>query len=366
MTANKTPKLLIHKNLHYRRQKLIQDVQRWCKSFGISYQTWSPDDPTAPDWKTIGAVYFPLEGELKYLKDIPPDIPLIFDFDGASGGILRSAEYLEGRRFAFRRAFGLNCRYTPELQVPYCHYPLQTTSTDKRDVIILDTHRWLPLKWQFRFISILCQMVEDLPLLDKLAGKRVSFYVTSFVPLEPYAASAQKWMDDMRALTKGFDVKEGFDVKTHNIIRLIIDRLIPPLENTDDYHQLFHRARLFITDHADLADQDVVHAGCAGVPIYILTRNPWHPPLGIVHSLADACGILVRDFSKALDTFNDLLVQNSRNPENIYNHNPIAWDHKVFEELYANSWKTLWDWAIHGINNEEVTNAILSAPTWKV
>lgn len=350
--------LLIVTVNQYRRTKLINDVVKWAEAKHIPYLIKSNDTLSDFNWDECSLIYLPLQRDVKCLKNAPDSIPIVMDFDGAVGGLIDNSQILERHPFAFRRAFGGPIKYSPDFQVPYIHLPLDLEPYDKRDVLIVDTHQWMKLPWQLSMLAFLAHVALEYDRFCKMADCQLKIYLTSFVKLDAYEEATE--------VLDRFINGHPASLKISGSLNIIKNNLIPPKSDTYEYHKLFSRARLFVSDHGELADQDIIHAGCAGVPIYLISRNPLKPSLGITSSILEAFKAVDKEFCDFFEGAKSILCGPSPNYNSLFKKNDFpSWDNDYMKKVYMKIWDLLWHWAKTGEADFSVNEAIKESGKWK-
>lgn len=347
----------------YRRVKPVENAIEWAKSRRYEHTKVTLHDLKVTDWDNVSLLYIPLCRDVTFLENVPASVPVVLDYDGAEAGKLDGYEILSRHRHAFRRAFGGKIKYSPQLQVPYLHLPLEAEEKT-RDVIVIDTHQWLPSYWHFSLLSVLAFLGHNHEALCTSLDLPLKYYLTSFVPLEPYFESSQVFVE-----------KNGkhpaLSQMPVNDLQPLLDNLIHPLEDVYDYYELMARARLFISDHGDLADQDIVHAGSLGVPIYLLPRTPLALSRGISSSLIKSISIIEPRYRKVLKKAEKARMKNSyifMNRHNLVQYMSKEkfekWDVGVMRDAYYKSWDMLCVWAVSNKINSRVNRSIIKSSPW--
>jgi hypothetical protein len=333
-------KILVLNPGQFRRDKLIRDVQQWAGSRNIAFSEFSPQSADQEDFSGAGAVYLPLYHHLDILDSIPADIPVILDYDGAVE--INGVDRLATRRLALRRAFGgpPPKSLRPEFQVPYIHKTLSPEKESSRNIVIIDLHHWLPPACQFSFLAHLSELNAHYDFLSAQLGSPIQFYFTAFVSPEPYHELSSNLESILfRHTRKKINEVTGLDN--------VINNLIPPFEDISDYHALFQKSLLFITDNGDLADQDIVHAISAECPIWVISRSPFKNFSRISYTLENALKRLVPDFLPFLETANRNLAGPDQPFRNILKAQGVKNDSiSLLESAFFNTWDALWTWAI--------------------
>ena len=121
------------------------------------------------------------------------------------------------------------------------------------------------------------------------------------------------------------------------------------------------------TEFGELADQDVIHAGCAGVPVYLLSRNPMKPTYGITTSLEKAFKAVDEEFESFFSNAGSILKGPSFDYYGIFEQKDFPeWDNEFITRLYIKTWDLLWRWSVDGVVEEQVNNAIKESGGWQV
>ena len=344
---------------HYRRVQPIKNAVKWAKKKYIPYELLFKESIYNVDWSEFSAIYIPLTVDLAFLEYVPPEIPIILDFDGSKGEYLEHDHFLINRRFAFRRAFGGKIEYNPEFQVPYLQLPLTIPESIERDVIIFDIHVWLQMYSQCTFLSIMALMSAEYSRICTIANCKLKFYLTSFTPIKPYC-------DSLDVFTQGINSAKNHNVKLPlNPLKSFIDNLIPPIDSVADYHNLIGRARLFITDHVDLADQDLIYACSVGTPIYNVSRNPLNPSKKIDFTLIDSVNLIEPRFQSLLDNAINQSMCIDVGLKNIIKKEKVKpWDKEILESAFLKGWDLLWQWAVKGHIDTNVNDAVKKSTQW--
>ncbi|HCJ11892.1 MAG TPA: hypothetical protein DHV51_02200, partial [Opitutae bacterium] len=184
-------------------------------------------------------------------------------------------------------------------------------------------------------------------------GRPLRFYLTSFVPLKNYMTPVHAYLAQIPNAPQ-------------NSLEVIQANLIEPCANLKDYYKLLARTKVFITDHGDMADQDIINAGCAGTSICLISRNPLLTSLGITYSLHAAAQCVDARFYSFLQGTQKSLFRPSRSLTDFVKHTATPWDREFVSQLYFKIWDMLWQWAITGKEFPEVTEAVFKAPRWEV
>jgi hypothetical protein len=350
---------------HYRRARPIENVRQWAASRSIetvaidlsSLQEENASRRQNAPWEKIGALYAPMLGDHGYFGSIPTDIPVILDWEFCAGDGRETDKCFQTHRVAVRRAFGGPVRFNAEFQVPFLHLPARAPEPTQRDVIVFDVHKWLKLPWHATLLSYLAIIGLGYERLCKAAGCDLKFYLASFYSLAPYLEGAQAFVEHN---SKCHGPRE--QRPPNNPLRVIEEHLIPPCPKAEDYVALIARARLFITDNGELADQDIINAGTLGAPIVLVSRNPFCAPCGMSFSVGKAASAIEPRFAQLLDAAerNRVRIGLDGDFERAFTIGEAPrWDPEVLASAYMKSWDLLWDWATTGRIDASTHEAIL-------
>lgn len=327
----------------YRRHRPIENLQHWAKTRGIDTVILPSTGIRTQDCTGLHCLFVPMCTDIGFLADVPSSIPLVIDYEDPGGNRLANDSELSGRRLALRRAFGQRTPYTPELQVPFLHLPLSPAPvTDRRDIVIFDMHHWYSLEVQWMFLSVMIEIGTHYDRFVRIAGHPIRFYFTSFV-------SPERYFQTVEAFVSGWKRYPSTKHPHRNPLKSIVENLIPPLESIAEFHGLIPQARLFITNHGDAADQDIVHCGSVGVPIWTIPPHTFGTSRGIHFCFRPAMEILAPGFGAMLDTAEQHRVQTHWGHERIFRTARVPpLDNNLLTQAYYRSWDLLWAWANTG------------------
>ncbi|GAB5434713.1 MAG: hypothetical protein EpisKO_40830 [Epibacterium sp.] len=376
----------------------ITTLEKWCADNGKACARVGPDALPNLSEQGFTALYCVVGHDLAYLDGLDPRIKLIIDHDIVDPKVrFRNDDVLTDRPVAFRRAFGEATDYAPELQVPYVHYPALPeaweAAANARDVLIFDLHRWLPTEAHFSFLALMQAIGRRHNLHSQKLGRRLFLYMTGLIRADLYHATTESfqhfnnlyhdpdafraalasgtselWPDLFsKALDEAAPGSEPLDLKTGalNPMNVFLKNVIPPLRDRGDFGKLFARAVGFVTDHGDIADQDVTTCLAMGIPVLTIPRSPWSKSDGVGTTLWEALRVIDQDFTEFLnaatrhhqmpgDGLDRLLTSGPLEPI------PI----ELFGRVYTKTWQMLFDWVETGARNDEVTGLIDRAPRW--
>jgi hypothetical protein len=335
--------------------------------------------------------------DLSYLTDLQDGVKLIIDNDIVDPTVkFQNDGVLEGRSYAFRRAFGGATVYAPEIQVPYVHRPTLPddweTEVNKRDCLIFDLHKWLVVEAQLSMLALMIDIGRRHNVWSKLLGRRLNLYLTGLIRPEPYfgtieffqflnrsyhvpnvvsspvaTAGDERWGRFISNSVKDepLDLPLDFGNPERNPLDVFVKNLIKPLENQSDFLRLFSRSIGFITDHGDIADQDVSTCLALGIPVLTVARSPWKKSAGIGTTLKRPIHALDEEFYRRLIEASAQQLTTTSGLEALLTlppQPPIPLHH--FETLYDKTWDILNAWMEHGTRDESLSREINRSERW--
>ena len=141
-------------------------------------------------------------------------------------------------------------------------------------------------------------------------------------------------------------------------------RLIKPLDNHSEYLELLERTRLLITEHGDIADVDLLHSLCLGIPTITYSRDTFAKSNGFQSTILPAWCLIDKRFKSYLYISNLYRVTEGVGANFALKINKVPkWDFRMYEESYLRSWDILLDWAENKNINEDLNKA-LSKGSW--
>lgn len=247
------PGLVVVCEKGFRRQpRLIDNAKYWCSLRNVPVSVIAQDEFFAGHWgmpeHLVGAFYLPIAEHYDPLERMPVGCPAIMDFDANLSSNIQQLK-LGNLRYAVRNAFGMRVKAScaPEFQVPYVNRPFEETGAEVRDVIIFDVKPFHYMPAQAAILTIIAEIASVYERICEIAGRRVHLYFSSF--MDP-----RIFMDAIDAFVRDASVYN----ENTNHLRRIADAILPPAAKLADYHAIMRRSRLFITEHGDLADIDLV------------------------------------------------------------------------------------------------------------
>ena len=155
-------------------------------------------------------------------------------------------------------------------------------------------------------------------------------------------------------------VKHNFHNVSDGQLNILRERLIQTAESTQEYQDLLHRGRLFITEHGDIADTDLAQVLCLGLPTLTYKRFPFSESTGIQHSAIKASRLLDSEIDLRIEEMNKYRVKEEWGLHRIIRVESVPkWNFAAFENMYLKTWDMLLDWAQNGTVYKEMNEAML-------
>jgi hypothetical protein len=360
--AKPSPGLVVLCERGFRRQpRLIENCQYWCGLRGIRLSIIDHEQFYAGDWgmpkESVGAFYLPIAEHYDPIVGIPGEYPVIVDFD-ANGSSNLPALDLSRTRYALRNAFGIRLKANrpPEFQVPYINRPMAISEAGVRDVIIFDVKPFHALPAQAAALTLIAGIAHEYGRICDLAGHPVYLYFSSFMPPAVFMEAMDAFVRDASIYVVGT-----------NPLRQIEHAILPPAREIGDYHKLMQRCRLFVTEHGDLADIDMIQIGCLGVPILLYKRLPFFKSAGISLQTLEGAAAIEPGIRQLIRTAERERLREEWGMERIFSAGKVTpWNSSVLESLFVKSWDSLWRWAIEGEIDEKVQKAMNTDFEWRL
>lgn len=347
--------IVVKENFQDERKKdLIDNIEYWCDKRQLKYKIMTPSEATKLDVKDYYFIYSPLIGtanEFSDLVDLPTEIPLLMDVVFVS----MEENIFKDHRIAIRSAFGNNVSpLTPGQIIPMLPRPIKPLVPENlKDVIVFDTKPFHSADTHFYILSLLAQLSREWSSLERIAGHKLFLYFTSFMKLEPYIEVYEK-----------MKMNSQFASVNDNLFDILKQKIIETQTTMGDYQTILHRARLFVTEHGDMADTDLSQALCLGLPILTYKRFPFGQSNGIQHSRIDALKILEPEIEEKMNFANIFRMREEWGLANIISINSVPkWDFSAYEDMFLNSFDIVLEWAENGYSNNELTIA-MQGGTW--
>lgn len=374
-------------------------ILEWAERRGVEAHLVGPADlPTLAD-RGFKAIHGVVGHDLAYLSSLQSGVKIILDHDIVDPNYpFKNDQILEGRSYAFRRAFGGRTRYEPEIEVPYTHAPNLSddllTSSAGRDTLIFDLHKWLPLAAQFSFLGLMQEVGRYHSRHSDALGRKLNIYFTGLIDPEPYRSvtelfcylnekfnipsafdapfrkgnvGTERWLDRLAEDVKSEVIADGLKLShdAANPMDIFIKQVLPVAEGRDDFLRVFSESVGFITDHGDIADQDVTTCLVLGVPVLPIPRSPWRKSAGVGSTLVPAFKHLAPEL---VSSISGVLKEYPRIDEGIpalmKKHVAEPVPQSLFQSLFDVSWDRLWSWAESGTRDDATSELIASSPTW--
>lgn len=329
------------------KNNLIRGIIHYANSRNIKYHLCDIDSLCAVSLDNVKMVFFPLnfvswadEGDLKIFNILDDTIPLVFDVDMP---IKRGVD-LSRKKIALRSAFGeiSSLTFTPEFYVPMLPAPLEKHShetMENKDVIVVDAKSFHhAADTHFYVLSLMAHLAREWLVLEEIVGHKLYFYLTSFMKLSEY-------VNVFDALVKQNQFR-NVDPATFSILA---DRLIEALPSHEDFNALKAKTRLFITEHGNLADADLMEALCMGTPVLTYKRFAFTRSSGIHHSSVNALKHLDKNIEQRIALAESLRMEEEYGLRNIITvSNVDGWDVAAYDKMFLKGYDVLFDWALNG------------------
>ena len=283
---------------------------------------------------------------IKFLEK-KPDLPIVVD----RATPVKGDNIFKNRRLAIRNAFGSNTEnWMPEQQVPMMPYPYNPVLGDcVRDVIVFDVKQFHAYHTHLYIASLLLNTLTAIPKIEDSIGKKLSIYFTSFFDYSVY-------FEFYKVLQKFDDfIKPKVD-----LMQILNSRLIKTLDDHSQYLKLLERTRLLITEHGDIADVDLLHSLCLGIPTLTYSRDTFARSNGFQSTILPAWCVIDKRFRSLINISKLYRVTEGVGANFALKINKVPkWDFLMYEESYLRSWDILLDWADNKNINEDLNKALL-------
>lgn len=333
-----------------RKRSLVNGISYWAEKRGVDIAVRTISEIKAGEvrFENVAFCYRALTTlSQKHLLTLPREIPLVADI---ATPVKKGENPFEGRRLALRNAFGTSVGdWHPEQQVPMLPPPLWPFKEKRRrDVIVFDVKAFHAVETHLYVASLLASIAKVLPQVEQALGFPLKVYFTSFFDFNLY----RKLLETVAT--------EDFIVTTQkDLWPTVLERLIPPAEDHEDYLSILREARLLITEHGDIVDSDVAHALCCGVPTLTYKRDTFAQSTGFQCSALKAVSLLDPDMPGRLTLANTLRVREEWGSLHALAINEVpAWDVAAYEKTFLKSWDLIYDWATAGVVNKGMNDAM--------
>ena len=144
-----------------------------------------------------------------------------------------------------------------------------------------------------------------------------------------------------------------------DIVEFVKKRLIPPVPDHSDYLRLMQRCRLFITEHGDLCDADVVFALCLGLPTLTYSRDSFAMSNGFQATLLRALQVIDPEILDIIHSVNRFRVTEEMGVIHALRIGSVpAIKASLYEKYYLRTWDCLYEWATEGIVDKDLNDAV--------
>jgi hypothetical protein len=345
-----------------RKASLIAGLQDWCSRRQLELVSLAPSEfGLLRDEASLSPtfVYAMISSGIteKQLLDIPKGTVFLRD---VATPVKPGRDPSNHLRLGVRNAFGTNLGdWKVEQQFPLMPAPIPEDfhaprSPGESDVIVLDVK---PFHAPSTLLQVAALVAELLLQLEKLERRKSCYhrlYLTSFFNPEIFVdllknASVLRDSNSMRLLPDSF-----------------LERLIPPLEDHASFLRLLADARLFVTEHGDLADADVLYALQLGVPTLTYSRDPWGYTAGFQCSNLYAWELFIPDLKRILSQANARRIKQERGVAAALKPSPrsAVMDPSQYRLATDRCWDAIYDWAKTGAVSEQLTEAVKRGAGW--
>lgn len=339
-----------------RKISYLKNIEYWTskRDFELEILDIKSLEEDKNDLSEFSFVYLPHTlYDTKVVKTLEkrPDLPIVVD----RATPVKGKNIFQNRRLAIRNAFGSNTQlWEPEQQVPMMPHPYNPVLGEcTRDVIVFDVKQFHDYHTHLYIASLLLNTLTALPKIEESLGKKISIYFTSFFDYSIY-------FEFYKVLKNFNDLKKPKD----DLMERLDSRLIKTLDNHSEYLQLLERTRLLITEHGDIADVDLLHSLCLGIPTITYSRDTFAKSNGFQSTILPAWCLIDKRFKSYLNISNLYRVTEGVGANFALKINKVPkWDFRMYEESYLRSWDILLDWAENNNINEDLNNA-LSKGSW--
>ena len=337
-----------------RKVSLLENIFYWCKKRAITADIVKFSDLDVGNLsKKYDFCYIPLtlSSGSQYLDKVG-DIPIVID--RATPVTNASTQNIfHGKDLAVRSAFGQDVSlWTPKLVVPMLPqpYPLDLDTHDNKDVIIFDVKKFHSSCTHLYIASLIANVCYALPKLEKELGYTVKIYFTSFFDSNLYLSLFELLNDFPGINHRALDL---------DLISYLKSRIILPLVDHGDYLMLMRRCRLLLTEHGDIADSDVVHSLCLGVPTLTYSRDSFSTSSGFQSSVLKAL-LCIDKRAKSMIQFAEMFrISEAMGVSFALRVGSVPrLNFAMYEHIYLSSWDKLLLWATDGVIDDNLNKAM--------
>jgi len=333
------------------KSSLIKSTLYYANVKNVKYHICDIHSINTIKLSSIKAVFFPLnfiswatDLDLEIFNILHDDMPLVFDLDMP----IKKSINLSNKKIAIRAAFGEipSLNFTPEYTIPMLPLAIKYSADNiLKDVIMVDVKSFhYAADTHFYVLSILANMAREWLALEEIVGHKLYIYLTSFMQLSQYINVFKSLVEQQQF--------RGVNPNTFDILN---DRLIENIASNEEFENLKLRTRLFITEHGNLADADLVEALCIGTPLLTYKRFCFTRTSGIHHSAINALKYLDKDIEQRIAFADFLRMKEEYGLRNIITlDNVKSWNAEAYEEMFLKSYDLLIDWILDGTIVNEV------------
>lgn len=333
-----------------RKRSLVSGISYWAERRGIEIhiKTVSELSTADDDYEKYAFCYRVLTTlHNSNIRRIPKELPLVMDM---SIPWRSPSNPFAGRRLALRNPFGVPVGYLqPEQQVPMLPQPLWPSDNQQvRDTIVFDVKQFHTAETHLYVASLLAAIANATKSVEEKLGFRLRYYFTSFFDYELY-----------RHLFACIENNESLSSPKVDLWSIVQERLVPPCEDHTAYLDILRGARLLLTEHGDIADSDVTHALCCGVPTLTYKRLAFSRSNGFQCAAIRGVSLLDPHMNMRLKLANTLRVKEEWGCWQALSLGRVpSWDIKAYENTFLRSWDKLYDWAVNHVVDDRMNEAM--------
>ena len=361
ISVHDEPRLGIAVDHYWGREQYTRSAISWCKQRQIRYELLplSAEPPyafqaNACDWDRINALYLPLRYNFTLLDQVPPQIPIITEFDNFEASPELNAQCRK-RRIAARRVY-LGRAEAPDLQfqVPLSDLPPALPPAQERDLVLVDIHAWSNPQYMFFLAALFAKFDQVYHQLCERAGVQLKFYLNCCMPFDLFrelAESYRRWCQGRYAASWP-SLKWYWE---HSPVGNIEANLIPTVMEHDAHRALYGRARLYVSEVLDLVNPDLFSAVMTGTPIMFYTTQFQYDAPHIRYCLRKAAERIESTVAAEYDKVETLPLHSLHAPFDFLAARPGGGLRpEPFVNLYYKTFDLLWHWACTGQRDAEV------------
>lgn len=346
-----------------RKASLIRSIGSWADKRSVeinTVQVKSPQDLVA--WKDWDFAFCPLTAlSTKELSLLPPDLPVVVDLAAPISNDFRAS--LSRLRVAGRIPWQIDIRGSgvqqllpmvppPPESSPRAAEPDSRVSAGpslRKTVIFVDSKPFHETSTLLQIAATLAGVLENVERAERLLGRKIWFYFTSFMPPSLYG-NLLDTLDEHASLGP-----------RKNLSTLLSERLLTGSRDYAGYQSLLDKALLFITEHGELADFDLAQAVFRGTPTLLFRRKFFSKSQGIRSSIMLGLRVIDDDFPVLIDQAASCRVREEWGLDYILKFVPDKRvDSMLYERVYLGSWDIARAWAL-GQPHPGLHSALLQA-----